>query len=333
MNSSHFDTERRQESGSKAVTISRTPAPPTRPSAKVYDFTYAEGDRLGDDLVVTERVSAGPYTEIYRVWSERRLCALACKLLREEIEESNPHARALVTEGSVLRRLAHPNIVRAFACETSVDQSHILMEDLRGGSLLDMLSAAPRRRLKPNVALRIAVGVGSAIAAVHDLGYLYRDLKPANVLMRDETPVLIDLGTVYRWAPGRAARIRIGTDPYMAPEQCMRRALSPRTDVFGLGALTYELLTGEWPFEDQLMNVFDRSKPHTRFPQIAYEPGSIRKRVTGLDPEIESVVRRCLARNPNRRFATVADAVADLNQLLDQSERVFPDSRRTGRAA
>lgn len=270
-------------------------------------------------------VSAGPFTELYRVWSTERLAPFLCKILRNNIPEPQKHRRSLEQEARVLRRVAHPNIVRAFEPADGVSDSHVLTEFIVGSSLLDLLAQSPRRRLKQAVAVRIAVGLGAALAAVHARGYLYRDLKPANVLLRDDDPVLIDFGTVYRWREGQRPRERVGTDPYMAPEQCLEEPLTPATDVFGLGALTYEMLTGEWPFEDQLMNVFDRKKLRNRFPQIVHEASPVRRRAAGVSPAIDEVVTRCLARNPADRFASVVEASAALNRALDVGERVFPD--------
>jgi len=335
MNSSHIHTARRGNDATSPVALSRKPAPQPVRAPKVYEFSFRPGARLGSELVVTEPLSAGPFTELYRVWSERRMCSFACKLLRPGLDAADRHATALSREGTVLKRLRHPNVVRVFDRDAELETPHLLMELLGGPSLFEVLGASPRRRLKPNVALRVAVGVGSALAAVHDAGYVYRDLKPANVLLRDGDPVLVDFGSVYRFQPGRRPSTRLGTDPYMAPEQCLGKPLTPRADVFGLGALTFEMLTGEWPFEDQLMNVFDRSKLHNRFPQIVHEPGGLRRRVPGIGSEVERVVHRCLARDPKRRFASVADAVAELNAILAEEDQVFPAASvgRSGRAA
>jgi len=329
MNPSGFNTGHQSEGRSAPVGIPRKPAGPRR--APAYEFSFDVGDRLGAELTVVDHVSAGPFTEVYRVWSRRRLCQFACKLLRPGLEAPEPHRRSLATEEAVLRRVHHPNVVRVFSGDADLEHAHILMEHLEGPSLLELLAESSRRRLKPNVALRIAVGLGAALEAVHAVGFVYRDLKPANVIMRGETPTLVDFGAVYRWTPNRRPSERVGTDPYMAPEQVLRDPLSPRTDVFGLGALTYEMLTGEWPFEDQLMNVFDRTKLHNRFPQIVHAPGGLRRRIHGMGAEVEEVVHRCLARDPEERYESAAEAVTELNGLLDRDDRVFPSG--TNRAA
>jgi len=329
MSPSGFSTGHQSGEQSVPVGIPRKPAGPRR--APVYEFTFDVGDRLGSELTVIDRISAGPFTEIYRVWSRLRLCQFACKMLRPGLDDPEPHRRSLANEESVLRRVRHPNVVRVFPGDPELEHEHMLMEHLEGPSLFELLAESSRRRRKPSVALRIAVARGAALEAVHAIGFVYCDLKPANVIMRGDSPILVDFGAVYRWTPNRRPSERIGTDPYMAPEQVLREPLSPRTDVFGLGALTYEMLTGEWPFEHQLMNVFDRTKLHNRFPQIAHSPGGLRRRIQGMGAEVEEVVHRCLARDPEERYESAAEAVADLNSLLDRDDRVFPGG--TNRAA
>ncbi len=315
---------KQRTAATSSVGFPRTPRKRASRQRTTYEYSFAQGAHLGSDLVVTDQVSAGPFTEIYRVWSETRMCYFACKLLRPTLAAEGEHAKALDVERRVLGRLEHPNVVRSYPSEASVELPHVLMECLPGPSLVELLAASPKRRLKVDHALKVAIQVGSALEAVHGIGLVYRDLKPANIVMRERTPVLIDFGSVYRWKPGRAPRERVGTDPYMAPEQCLGEPLSPAADVFGLGAVTYEMLTGEWPYEDQLMNVFDRSRLHNRFPQIAHRPGSIRRRVAGVGPELEAVVHKCLERDPARRFATVAEAVVELNRFLERDDRIVP---------
>jgi serine/threonine-protein kinase len=324
--------ERKSGKGGAATVGFPSTNPPQR-KQRTYDFSFATGATIGDDLVVTDRISAGPFTEIYQVFSESHLCPFACKVLRPSIDDESAVARSIEREKRVLKRISHPNVVRVFDDSGEADCQCIVMEYLPGPSLFEMLSTAPKRRLKIDAALRIAIRIGAALEAVHSLGLVYRDLKPSNILMRDGEPVLIDLGSVYNFKPGRAPRERLGTDPYMAPEQCLGRPLSPATDVFGLGAVTYEMITGEWPFEEQLMNVFDRSRIHTRFPQVAYAPGSIRRKVASASEELEATILKCLARKPRDRYATIADAVLELNRCLEADSRVVPESLLGGRAA
>jgi serine/threonine protein kinase len=286
-------------------------------------FDLNVGERLGDDLMITKQLSPGPFTEIYQVWSASRLCFFACKVLRAHVARTSAQARHLIIERAILKRLSHPNIVRVYESDETAELPHVVLDYLPGPSLFARLAASPRRRLPIPEALKIAIYVGGALEHLHSFSYLYRDLKPANVLFREDLPVMIDFGSVYHYRPGRAARTRVGTDPYMAPEQCLGEPLSPATDVFGLGAVLYEMLTGEWPYEDQLMNVFDRTRLENRFPQIKHSPGRLRRRTPSVGPELEAVVLRCLARDPEDRFASVAELVAELGAFV-KAEEIVP---------
>jgi eukaryotic-like serine/threonine-protein kinase len=291
-----------------------------RRAAKIETFDLDIGERLDEEYVITERVSAGPITEIYGVWSSSRLCAFAAKVLRTHLRGATPEERVFAREGHVLRRLSHPNVVRVY----EANRRFIVMDRLTGPSLLERISAQPRRRMPISDALKIAVQLGSALEHVHSRGLIYRDMKPSNVIFRSETPILIDFGSCIRYRPGVAVRDRLGTDPYMAPEQCLGDPLSPASDLFGLGAVLFEMISGEWPFEDRLMNVFDRTRLENRFPQVRYAPGQIRRKVPAVSPDLEAIVNRCLARDPADRFASAGEAVVALDRLLRDAERLVP---------
>ena len=153
-------------------------------------------------------------------------------------------------EAEVLEKLRHPNIVRLFGSNVEEGRPYILMEYLAGPSLFDVLEGLPKRRLHTPDAIRAIMHVGAAIHYLHRCGYLYRDLKPGNVHLREGVPVLLDFDVVREMEPLRRPADRLGTAPYMAPEQVLKEPLTAATDVYGLGALLYELLTGKWAHEE-----------------------------------------------------------------------------------
>lgn len=295
-----------------------------RRGAPVERFDHEIGEHLGLALTVTRQISAGPFTEIYQVWCAERMSFFALKLLRAGVANGSAERRHITHEQAVLRRLAHPHIVRLYDADPGLSRTHVLMDHLPGPSLLERISAAPRRRLPVVEAVTTAIQIASAIGHLHERGYLYRDLKPANVLEGQNGSVLIDFGSVFRWRPGRVPRERLGTDPYMAPEQCLGEPLGPATDVYGIGAVLHEALTGEWAFEDQLMNVFDRTRLENRFPQIAHEVRPLRKRAAAVPAGLDEVVRRCLARNPSDRYQSAAELVNELLAYADGLGDVIP---------
>lgn len=310
------------------------------------EFSLAVGDRVGE-MTVIGHLARGRLTELYQVWSNEHWCALTGKLVAPEQLPTDPMPASFRREESVLRKLQHPNIVRFFGSGDADGRPYLLLEYLPGPSLFDVLQSMVKRRLHVPDAVRAAMHVGAAIHYLHRRGYIYRDLKPANILLREGVPVLVDFDVV-RKIDGRRPADRLGTAPYMAPEQIMREPLTPATDVYGLGSLLYEMLTGHWPTEE-LTDDFDAwdewsdltltpeaSAPpleemslaelHARFPQLTRPPTPARQHTAQIPAELERLIHRCLAPDPNDRFQTVSGVLAALAPMLKGRHRLWPEA-------
>lgn len=316
---------------------------PIRPRA---EFSLAVGDRMGE-LTVIGHLARGRITELYQVWSNKHWCALTGKLASPE--HAGDGAGSLRREARVLAKLQHPNIVRLFG-SGEVDGRHfLLLEYFAGPSLFDVLEGLPKRRLHVPDAVRAVMHVGAAVHYLHRCGYLYRDLKPANILLREGIPVLVDFDVVRKIHPARRPADRLGTAPYMAPEQVRRELLTPATDVYGLGALLYEFLTGRWPTEepvdpedwDEWDEEWDDPAPPApvtgggernlstgelgaRYPQLSRDPVPLRQHNPQVPVSLERLVMRCLERDPADRFQTVSGLLAALAPLLKGQHRLWP---------
>jgi serine/threonine-protein kinase len=194
--------------------------------------------------------------------------------------------------------------------------------------------------------------IGAAVHYLHRQGFLYRDLKPGNVLLREGIPILVDFDVV-RKIDQRRPSDRLGTAPYMAPEQVLREPLSPATDVYGLGALLYELLTGRWPTEEPVSEQDDwddddwddedddlpatrvvsgaqaplrTGELHTRYPQLRNPPVPPREHRAHLDRDLERILLRCLAPKASDRFQTVSGLLAALTPFLKGRYRLWPEA-------
>jgi predicted Ser/Thr protein kinase len=218
------------------------------------------------------------------------------------------------TEAEAAARLRHPNIVAVHEVGAVNGQPFFSMEFIEGRSLAQLLIEGP-------VPGRIAAGyvrqIARAVHYAHKQGILHRDLKPSNIMLdHDGEPFVTDFGLAKRLNAGDSALTRtgaiVGTPSYMAPEQAAGKVkeLGPATDVYGLGAVLYELLTGRPPFRsdtplDTLMHVLER------------EPVPPRLLNPKIDQDLETICLKCLEKEPHRRYASAEDLAADLQRFLD----------------
>jgi serine/threonine-protein kinase len=284
------------------------------------------GDRIAGDLTVIGHLAAGRVGYLYQVWSARDWCAYTCKILSEERRGRRADVAALRRESMILRRLRHPALVRSFGEGEHDGLPFLLMEYLAGPSLFELLLRSPRNQLPTSDAIRAAIHLGAALNHLHRRGFLHLDLKPANLLLRDGIPVLVDFDTARPIHSGVRPRSRLGTPPYMAPEHAARQALSPATDVYGLGALLYELLTGRWVFEDHHYDS-ERSPDDVtaQYPQLAGslpEPPSRFR--AGISPALDDTILTCLARDPAERFPAMHQLLLALMAELGEPVSLWP---------
>jgi serine/threonine protein kinase len=315
-------------------------------------FSLSVGDRVGE-LTVIGHLARGRATELYQVWSNRHWCALTGKLVAPEHCTDGREPAAFRREREVLEKLRHPNIVRLFGSDEAAGRPYMLLEYLAGPSLFDVLEGLPKRRLHVPDAIRAVMHVGAAVHYLHRCGYLYRDLKPANVHLREGIPVLLDFDVVREIDPPRRPADRLGTAPYMAPEQVLKEPLTAATDVYGLGALMYELLTGRWPTEEPAEDDDDdwdddddeppprrtgapangqetapltRRELELRYPQLRRRPVALRAHLTSIPRELETLVLRALEPDPADRFQSVSGMLAALAPMLKGRHRLWPEN-------
>jgi eukaryotic-like serine/threonine-protein kinase len=239
---------------------------------------------------------------------------VALKMIRAGIDPGPEHLARFRTEAEAVARLQHPNIVQIFEVGEADGRPYLVLEYVDGGSLRQRLAGTPlpARRVAALVAT-----IASAVEHAHNKGVVHRDLKPANVLLTaDGTPKVTDFGLAKLLAgPGTGhtpSGAILGTPSYMAPEQATGKGkeVGPAADVYALGAILYEGLTGRPPFTGE-------TDVETLL-QVAFEevlpPGRLQPR---LPRDLETICLKCLDKKPARRYATAGDLADDLGRFQD----------------
>jgi eukaryotic-like serine/threonine-protein kinase len=303
--------------------------PPGRRHRESYP--YPLGHRIAGDLTVTGHLAAGRGGHLYQVWSARDWCAYTCKIIAPDHGASRNDVAGLRREARILRAVGHPNIVHFYGVGDHEGLPYMLLEYLEGPSLFDVIEARPQRRLEISDAVRAAIHIGAALYHLHRRGFLHLDLKPANLLLRDGVPVLIDLDSARRADSRRRPSRRPGTAPYMAPEQARRESLDPRADVWGLGALLYELLTGRWVYEDVYNEPLEDGRPR-QFPQADGDtPPPPRRYRPDIPESLERTLLTALAQRPDDRFVSMHPFLLALVGELEAPVSLWPAGVRAER--
>jgi WD40 repeat protein len=236
-------------------------------------------------------------------------------------EHAGAQARARFrTEAEAVARLQHPNVVQIHDIGDHQGLPFFSLEFCPGGSLASRLDGTP---LPAHAAAALAETLAWAVHAAHQAGVVHRDLKPANVLLAaDGTPKITDFGLAKKLdeagGPTRSGAI-LGTPSYMAPEQAgttaeseqalaVRKEVGPAADVYALGAMLYELLTGRPPFVGS-------TPMNTVLQLLTCEPVPPRLLVPGVPRDLETVCLKCLQKDPRRRYASAAELAEDLRRF------------------
>ena len=268
---------------------------------------FEEGEEIAPGRSAVRLLGGGRSYEAYLAWDDRLFGLVVAKILRPGFAEEAASRRQIAAEARALEALQHPVLPRCFDAPIDGDKPHLALEFLEG----PRLSTLVRRqgRLDVEQTLPLTLQLCSALHFIASEGWVHLDVKPKNVVM-GAPPRLIDLSIARTVARARDTSGPIGTDAYMAPEQCGLDGfgqIGPMTDVWGLGVTVYEAITGHLPFPAGRAD----GSPDERFPQLASEPNPFPKDVPHV---LSGPILSCLRLRPGERPSAgeLAEAIQPL---------------------
>jgi serine/threonine-protein kinase len=234
-------------------------------------------------------------------------------------EERDQHEARFLQEARAAARISHPSIITIYEMGREGDTAFIAMELLEGMDLRELIRNA---NLKPSQALTIAASVAEGLAVAHAQGVIHRDVKPGNIMVLGDGRVkIMDFGIARLREPAVKTQtgLLLGSPQYMSPEQIVGQPFDHRADIFSLGLVLYEMLTGVRPFAGE-----DLGELTFKLANLAATPPSHLAR--GLPPVVDLIVARALKKKPEERYATASAMAEDLWAAIPQVKALETDS-------
>ena len=281
---------------------------PQRPRAPAMPGELATRTIKGYELL--EQIGQGAFGVIYRARQRHVDRQVAIKVILPEHANQPDFIRRFEAEAQLVAQLDHLHIVPLYDYWREPDGAYLVMRLIKGGNLEKLLERGP---LELNETARLLDQIGSALAAAHRQGVIHRDLKPANILLDEEgNAYLSDFGiakTVGAEARITATGAIVGAPAYLSPEQLQSRALTPQADIYSLGVLLFEMLTGQHPFAGSSTADLIAKHLTTLLP-------SLREARPDLPAELDRVIQCATAKDPASRYADVMALVADVRRAM-----------------
>jgi serine/threonine protein kinase/tetratricopeptide (TPR) repeat protein len=281
-------------------------------------MTLPSGHRLGPYEIVSP-IGAGGMGEVLKANDTRLQRTVAIKVLPPELASDAERRSRFEREAHAASALNHPNITTVFDIGEDEGTHYIVMELVEGKTLRELMDEGP---LSTETMLPLATQIAEGLAKAHGAGIVHRDLKPENLMVTDDGLVkILDFGLAKLMPQGteegseaptetRATRqgAVLGTVPYMSPEQAAGRALDFHSDQFSLGSILYEMATGKRAFRKDTM-------PETLAAIIREDPEPIRKLNDAVPVELKTIIERCLAKDPARRYESTSELARELHKV------------------
>ncbi|WP_119072604.1 serine/threonine-protein kinase [Aggregatilinea lenta] len=274
----------------------RPPSPPLSPGSSLGRF------------FIRELVGRGRSAIVYRAFDPEQRRDVALKVFSSTLPARPQAAACFDQAAAALQGLRHPALVPILACAHEGDAYYMATDLLRGATLRDLLTAQPAG-LPQDKGLDLFRQIAQGVSYMHVHDVAHGNVKPDNIFIRDEQPILTGFGLPCLNATdgGDTDAPDLGSLTYLAPEQVTHHETSPRSDIYTLGIVLYELMTGDVPFRAG-------TREELTYQHLYATPAPPSQRRVGLDPRIDMVVQRALSKNPRLRYLAIDDLLHDLDQ-------------------
>lgn len=276
-----------------------------------------KGTILANRYRIETYLGSGGMAEVYKVWDNHRSTWLAMKILRADLAEDKVFIRRFKREAQTLSALQHPNIVRFYGIEEDGYFVFITMDFIDGTTLRKEIFTENGPFTSEEM-LEILRPVCAALNFAHNKGFFHCDVKPGNIMIDKQRKVyLSDFGIARVSEGATATMVGAGTPAYMAPEQIMGKDPTAQTDIYALGIVLFEMITGgERPFTGENAQITGSTAEKVRWEQLHAKPPSIREFNKNAPDNIESLVNRCIEKRLEDRYSSISELVEDLNDIV-----------------
>jgi serine/threonine protein kinase/Tfp pilus assembly protein PilF len=264
----------------------------------------------GGRYKILGKLGEGGMGVVYKAEDTRLKRTVALKFLPPELTRESEAKERFIREAQAAAALSHPHICTIYEVHEEDGKSFISMEYVEGESIRESIK---KRALDPAMALGIAMQVAQGLEEAHKKGIIHRDIKTANIMVTSSGQAkVMDFGLAKVFGASLITKEAktMGTVAYMSPEQAQGQSLDQRTDIWSLGIVLYEMLTGKLPFKGE----YDQSMVHSI---LNHDPEPLRKIQPNLPKELENVVLTALAKNPAARYQSMKEMLEDLKAIAE----------------